>query len=91
MRGLLWLWLGLYMDFMYAHSCLTWPLLHEDGEVNWGPLATDCIQVWLGLQESSTCSPDYQLLLGRFGPSNPRLSYVTLLQRTVLISVVPAA
>lgn len=53
-RGLLWLSLGLYMDSMYAHSYLTWSLLHEGGEVNWGPLATDCIQVGLGLQESST-------------------------------------
>lgn len=73
MRGLLWLSLGLYMDSMYAHSYLTCSLLHEGGEVNWGPLATDCIQAGLGLQESSTVV-DYQLLLGRFRPSNPRLS-----------------
>lgn len=52
--GLLWLSLGLNMDSMYARSYLTYSLLHEGGEVNGGALATDCIRVGLGLQESST-------------------------------------
>lgn len=53
-KGLLWLSLGLNMDSMYTRSYLTYSLLHEGGKVNWGPPATDCIQVGIGLQESST-------------------------------------
>lgn len=91
--GLLWLSLGLNMDSMYAHSYLTYSLLHEGGKVNWGPLATDCIRVGLGLQESSTVLQpvsSHSGLREREVQAKQPPPVVTLLQRTVSISVVPA-
>lgn len=91
--GLLWLSLGLNMDSMYARSYLTDSLLHEGGKVNWGPLATDCIRLGLGLQESSTVLQpvsSHSGLREREVQAKQPLPVVTLLQRTVSISVVPA-
>lgn len=76
--GLLWLSLGLNMDSMYARSYLTDSLLHEGGKVNWGPLATDCIELGLVFKRvalfSSLSAPTQAWERGRFRPSNPRLS-----------------
>lgn len=90
--GLLWLSLGLNMDSMYAHSYLTDSLLHEGGKVNWGPLATDCIRVGLGQESSTVLQPvsSHSGLREREVQAKQPPPVVTLLQRTVSISVVPA-